>query len=463
VATRARAFVPWFVVWLAFLPLALMRAGTLTEADTFWQVRTGLLTISQGAIPTADSFSWTAFGEPWTLNSWGFNVLVAGAYRLGGLAGVALASATLVMLLVALILLAAWRLAAAAAVTGIVLFAAALPLLPMWLAARPQLVDYIAVVALTLLLGGVAEGRKPVLAVLGIGLLCVVWVNLHATALIAIPIAGACALVLLARRSTRRRGLWALAATAAAISGILANPYGVSLLAQAAQVKGESAGSILEWQSPALTNVAELVMMAIGVLALALAVRSRNAAYAVTLVVTLLGSAIAIRFAPLVLVVAIPVLASAASRDWVTDYMRTRRVVLAPGAAALALVFLIMAIPALGHVGQPAPSLYPQEVISRIPSGCKVFTSYLLGGFIELIRPDVRVNVDSRNDLFGEDRVLEADRTLQGRGDVTRALAGAACALVPPSSGLALRLNGDPAWRLAAAEGVAALYVRREP
>jgi hypothetical protein len=192
-------------------------------------------------------------------------------------------------------------------------------------------------------------------------------------------------------------------------------------------------------------------------------VRSRNAAYAATLVVTLLGSATAIRFAPLVLVVAIPVLASAASRDWVTDYMRTRRVVLAPGAAALALVFLIMAIPALGHVGPPAPSLYPQEVSSRIPSGCRVFTSYLLGGFIELIRPDVRVNVDSRNDLFGEDRVLAADRTLQGRGDVTRALAGAACALVPPSSGLALRLNGDPAWRLAAAEGVAALYVRREP
>jgi hypothetical protein len=44
---------------LAFLPIALLRSGTLSEADTFWQIRADLLTLEQHAIPSVDSFSWT--------------------------------------------------------------------------------------------------------------------------------------------------------------------------------------------------------------------------------------------------------------------------------------------------------------------------------------------------------------------------------------------------------------------
>lgn len=65
----------------------ILRAGTLAEANTFWQIRTGLLTINHRAILRADPFSWTMAGKPWTLNSWGFNVLIAGTYRLAGLPG----------------------------------------------------------------------------------------------------------------------------------------------------------------------------------------------------------------------------------------------------------------------------------------------------------------------------------------------------------------------------------------
>jgi hypothetical protein len=65
----------------------ILRAGTLAEANTFWQIRTGLLTISHRAILRADPFSWTMAGKPWTLNSWGFNVLIAGTDWLAGLPG----------------------------------------------------------------------------------------------------------------------------------------------------------------------------------------------------------------------------------------------------------------------------------------------------------------------------------------------------------------------------------------
>lgn len=54
----------WFLAWVAMLPLAVLRAGQLAETDTFWQVRTGLLTLENRALPSVDAFSWTAHGEP---------------------------------------------------------------------------------------------------------------------------------------------------------------------------------------------------------------------------------------------------------------------------------------------------------------------------------------------------------------------------------------------------------------
>src|SRR5215471_15408329 len=64
----------WLLAMLAFVPFAVLRAGDLSEADTFWQIRTGLFTIAHRSIPAVDTFSWTMRGKPWSLNSWGFNV-----------------------------------------------------------------------------------------------------------------------------------------------------------------------------------------------------------------------------------------------------------------------------------------------------------------------------------------------------------------------------------------------------
>ena len=67
----ARGRGPWLLAWLAVVPIVALRAGTLAESDTFWQTRTGELILDLGRLPTADPFSWTAAGHPWTVNSWG--------------------------------------------------------------------------------------------------------------------------------------------------------------------------------------------------------------------------------------------------------------------------------------------------------------------------------------------------------------------------------------------------------
>lgn len=450
---------PWIAAWALFVPLAAMRAGTLAESDTFWQVRTGLLTLDTGSLPAVDTFTWTVAGESWTLNSWGFNVVLALGHVIGGLVGVAVLAAMAALVVVALMLAVARRLGASPAVAGALTFAAWLVLVP-WLSARPQLVDYVGLLVLILLLDSLARSPEPWWFSLAIGLLSMLWTNLHAGALLAVAVTGMCAVLLLLRAGTRRSGVWALAAAAAAAAGTLVSPYGVRAYSHALVVQAESRGSITEWQSPSMSSVAELAMLVAGIVAVIVAIRRREVVFVAALGVLLAASLTAVRFAPMVLLASVPLLASAVSTQTVQAYLRSRRTVLAAGVAAIMMAVLALSVPALSHLGRPEPSLYPQRVNSLIPPGCRVFTTYLLGGFLTLARPDVTVNIDSRNDLFGNDRVLAAEETLQGRGDVRAALAPAGCVVVPPSAPLSNWLEEQADWSLVEEEATAALHVR---
>jgi hypothetical protein len=444
----------WFLAWLAFLPVVVFRAGMLTEADTFWEIRTGLLTISHRAIPTVDPFSWTVQGKPWMLNSWGFNVLIAGAYRLLGLPGVAWACAGLTMIIGGLVLLLARQLGASAFVAGMLLLLAS-PLLTGWLSARPQLADYAAVLVLAILMRRIAAGRNPVWPVMATGIVSVVWVNLHAGELFGVAMIGACAVLLLAKRDLRSGG-WCLAAGALALAGSFLNPYGVGILKQAADVQSASSGVMAEWQHLNPENPMQLAALAVGLIALTLAVRRRDLVFIGGLGIAAAGSVFAIRFLPVLVLLALPVLAASVSRPPVLRYLHSRRIVFYLGLAAGTVV----ALPSLGHIGRPDSLFYSIKVAKDIPPHCRLFNTDLLGGFVILERPDVQVSLDTRNDLYGRQRMFAEELVLAGKGDVASGLAGAGCVLVPPATGLAKWLSASHGWRLADSDSTAVLYVR---
>ena len=452
---------PWILAWLAFSPVAVLRAGTLSESDTFWQIRVGLVTIGHRAIPAVDTFSWTMRGHPWTLNSWGFDVAAAVAYRIAGLPGAAWLCAALTMALAALVLLLARQLGAAPAVAAVALLVAS-PFLIGWLTARPQLIDYIALPVLVMLARKFADGSARFRTVLSVGALSVLWVNLHAGALLAVPVTGACAGLLLLRPATRARGWMCLAAAGAALAGCFVNPYGVGIIGQAEQVRSASAGLIVEWQHLNPASPLQDLSLAIGLLGLVIAVRRRDPAVIATLAVTATGAILAIRFLPFVVLIALPVIAAWASHPGpaLARYARSRRVMFRrTGVAGFAALALVTA-PSLTHIGQPDLARYPVSIAADIPSGCHLFNTDLIGGYIILVRPDVPVSLDTRNTLYGRRRLLADERVLAGRGDLRRGLAGAGCVLIPPRSGLARRLTRDPAWQRRAADSAAVLFVR---
>jgi len=454
---------PWLLAWLAFLPLAVLRSGTLAEADTFWQIRTGLLTIDHRAIPAVDTFSWTMHGKPWTLNSWGFNVVIAGAYRLAGLPAVAWVCAGLVMAIAALALTLARMLGASPALAGISLFLGS-PLLIGWLTARPQLADYLAVLVLVMLLRRIADGRDRGWSVAWVGITSVVWVNLHAAALLGVAVAVACAALLGVRRATRRDGAWCLAAGAAALAGTFVNPYGLGVLAQTARVQAASAGLMAEWQHLSLASPVQDASIIVGLLALVVAASRGDAIVVGALAVTTTGSIFAIRLLPFVVLLAIPVLAAWASRPSpaLLRYARSRRVMFRRCGIVGVVALVAVAAPSVAHIGRPDLATYPVRIVMDIPAGCRVFSTDVLGGFVILERPDAPVSLDTRNTLYGRRMLLAEERVVQGEGNLARGLAGAGCVLVPPASGLARRLDHDRAWNLTASEPPSAvLFVRR--
>ena len=452
---------PWLAAWLAFLPVAVLRAGMLSEADTFWQIRVGLITIDHRDIPAVDTFSWTMHGKPWALNSWGFDVLAAIAYRIGSLPAVAWLCAGFAMAVAGLALLLARRLGANPVVAGAVLMAVS-PFIVGWLTARPQLVDYIALPALIMLLWKITGGSSRGWSVAMVGLLSVLWVNLHAASLFGVVITGCCAALLLPWRTTRTSGFWCLGAAAAGLAGSFLNPYGVGIIAQTEQVRAASAGLIVEWQHANPASPLQDLSLALGLLALVLAARRRDAVLFTTLAISEVGAVIAIRFLPFVVLTALPVFAAWVSHPSpaIARYARSRRVMFRRCGLAGLAAFAIVAAPSLAHIGRPDLAKYPVSIARDIPAGCRLFNTDLIGGYIILARPDVLVSLDTRNTLYGRRRLLAFERVLAGRGNLVRGLAGTGCVLVPPRSGLAIRLYHDPAWTVRARDAAAVLFVR---
>ena len=451
----------WLFAWLALLPLVVFRAGVLAEADTFWQIRIGLLTMAHHTIPATDTFSWTMYGKPYFQNSWGFDVLLAIGYRLGGLPSAVGLCALITLGIAALALALARALGAAPAASAAALFLAAAPL-TIWLSARPQLVDYAAVLALALVLRRIERGQGRLGSVALAGLLTVAWINLHASALLAVAIAAACATLLTVVR--RGAGRWyAVAAAVATALGCLANPYGMGVLHQAVQVRDSAVASIDEWMPLNWASPVQDVAFLAGAAAMIIAWRRRELVLTAALVVCLAGSVEAWRILPFAVLLAVPVLAAFASDppEPIRRYLASRRIMF-QRCAALALVAMVaVAAPSLAHIGRPEPATYPMALVAGIPHGCRLFTNDVIGSYVILARPDVLVSLDSRNNLYGRALPVAEERVLHGWGNLTHELAGAGCVLVPRSYGLAQRLGNDSQWQVHAADQTAILYVRR--
>jgi len=464
----------WWPVLLCGGLFGVLRGARLADSDVLWEIRTGLDAVAHHALPHTDPYSWTAAGSAWVPNSWGWDVLLAGVWRCGGFAAIGVFTAVLVTVLFCGIGHRAARAGAAPLAVAATLAGAVAAFAP-WVTARPQTAGFLLLIPLLALIDratgpGRFAGRQLTVLTAEVAAVSVLWVNLHFSAVLApVLLFAAGVFAAAAARRTRERGA---ARRILSRSGLLAvvsagcccvTPYGPAAFTKAAQVRDASTGLILEWLPPGLGSYAQVTgLLAFVAAAAALWVAARSGRWATVGVLFTLAAAtgMACRFAPLLLVAALPQVAvlvtRAVRRDRAARWLRRTL-------AGVSGVSCVVALFGAGQFGSATDMLAAPTLLARIPHGCRVLNDYNIGGALLLLRPDVQVSVESRNDVYGRAGVQANKHSLAevpGTGAYLDR-SGVRCVLAGTASPLVRALRGAEHWRVAGKDSVRTLLVRR--
>ncbi|HET8946862.1 MAG TPA: hypothetical protein VFQ07_07755 [Candidatus Polarisedimenticolia bacterium] len=446
----AAAALGLLVIALSFTPI--------TNNDLFLHLLTGRLVLERHAVPTVDDYSALARGRPYVAHEW----LSAVLFRLIQAAGPGEGFDRLVVAKVALSLLLAWLLLRAARHAG-ASRAVALPCLAwvMCLAAariqeRPHLFAYVLLASFLLVLARRAQRQRTGRGDRGLWLLPflqVVWTNAHGSFLLGPALVGFAAIgsVLdryVAPRSRRgtsgaAREPATLAALAAGLGLVcLVNPYGVQLLKFPFALTGSRfMEQIYEWLPPyaeafRTSYMARYyVVWALGSLtAWVLALRQprrwpSGAGFHLLVFGTFL--ALSLRMNRSVTDFA---LATLPGTSFLVTTLLARRAA-APGRPASAavpagLAVLFMAAAAwfsfagyaynAATVRRPGSGLGPgvpvaaADYVARRHLDGACFNTYSAGAYLAWrFYPGLRVGMDSRNDVYGEDLYADYERALR--------------------------------------------------
>ena len=446
--------------------LLLFMPAILNDGDTLWQVRTGEWILSHGAIPHTDPFSFTAGGRRWFAHEWGAEVLLALAFRVGGMAGVMALAAGATGLTAALLLHYLRRfLPGIYAVTGLVL---ALTNAGPSLLARPHLLAW---PCLVLWVGGLvvarARHRPPSFLLLPVML---AWVNLHGSFMLGLLLPGLFAMEALLDPAARRVPdlvRWAGFIMASWATALL-NPDGLEGVLFPFHMLGmTSLRWIGEWEPTSFTGFHPLELILLGGLALGFSGRVTLPPIRLIMLLGLLHGALThVRNEQLLglvgaLVLAEPLGASLQHGGAARLGAAWRR--LAAGAALAAAVALAvrMTIP-LGPDRTGAAFAATLDAVPPALRARPVLNGYEFGG--ALIFQGVRPFIDSRADLFGDAFLGHFHRIIGGdRPALVEALAdyGIAWTIFLPDDRLAAIMDDLPGWRrLAVTTPGAVIHVR---
>jgi hypothetical protein len=438
-------------VAILFVALLAMAVRTPADADTWWHLQAGRVTLERGKILQADLFSHTRYGRPWINHSWLSQVILYWLYDHFSYAGLGLWMAATVTAAFALVYL---QMEGGAYTRAFIIVLAAATSAVIW-TARPQLFSLLLTAAVAYILH--LFKRRGVNRLWLLPPLFVLWVNLHAgyalgfmllaafvigealnhfLALVAPeagkdtearPDGGADDPRLSPQRAVSRRGI-GLVLGVALLSALLlvVNPYATRMWSYYLDTVriGALQDFIQEWQSPdfhPLHTQPFIWLLLVTLAAMGLSGRRADGTDLVMVGMFAYAGLLAGRnFGPFALVTA-PVLSrhvSAMFARWGWRIpsrsrltARTRTVL---GAVNVCILALIVGL-AVAKVWTPLSMAFneqqqreglPVDAVAWIrqhrPPG-EMFNPYNWGGYlIWALWPDYRVFVDGRTDLYGD-------------------------------------------------------------
>ena len=458
---RGRAGVSFerMAIGMLFIALAFRALLMPAQNDTFWNLRDGMNILRTGHVPRADAYSFTAAGAPYTDHEWLSQVLLALGHRLAGMPGVELVAAASVLGALALV----YRLAIGRLLTRFVLLAPALSVASCVWVLRPQVFSLLALSALVWLVVRERWRWLPPLFLL--------WANAHGGVVLGGLVLTAATVVALIRwrargevADARRVRALAIAVPLSAVA-TLCTPLGVRLLPYILLTARRSrAIEISEW---AATLPVDVLGIAFWIVALAFAVvvvaRRRTLASAGWGDWALLGICVALlpvaiqsqrNMAPFLMFAAPTAsrllgaefrfhLPGRRARPPSPDHPRLN-LALAAGLAVLAacVVTLAWAAPVERLEWRP---IAPRALAALRTCPGPLYNHYDDGGFLIWFAPERPVFVDSRQDPYPLDLLLEHEAVERGQRSYRPLFSryGIRCAFLPVDSPTVNALAAD--------------------
>jgi len=500
-----------FILVLVLLSYSVLAARLLGDAGIGWHIRNGELMLRTHMITRTDPFSYTMSGRPWLAWEWLYDATIGAVHQSLGLNGVVFFTATVIAFTFALtfrILLARGSLLQ----ISIALLLLAMGAAMIHFLARPHVLSWLFTVIWFQLLDSaeVAPGNRRQL--LWLPLLMLLWVNLHGGFLFGLALLGLYWLAGMIRYlQTGTEGRQAVAPWVKQLSALgalsflatFANPYGYKLHAHIYRYLSNRflMNHIDEFRSPDFHGVAQecfAVLLVITIIALAAARGKIRASQLLVILFASYSGLYASRNLPvasiLLVLVAGPLL-SAAVRDAGNNAElpdRTRNFLSRCCSSALrmgnlelslrghlwpvaAVIFGLFVCIQHGRVGshqlmnanfdvKKFPVAAVQVIAERGIQGT-IFSLDSWGGyFIYRLYPEMKVFVDDRHDLYGEQflrEYLTAIR-LAPRWDEVLDEKRVNWVLMPGNSSLANMLKETHRWRIIYADDVAVLLEREQ-
>ncbi len=454
---------------LVMLVLVLLHPGVLADGDTYSHIAAGGWMLDHHAILRSDPFSATRAGAPWVAHEWLAEILLAGAWRGAGWAGV-------VALTAAAAGAAFWQMGRHLgrwlpwqAVLCLLVLAAAC--VAPGLLARPHILALPALEAWVAgLLMARAAGRAPPWWLLGV---MVVWANLHGGFIIGLALVVPLAAEALVEAPAQWRavGLRWGAFLAAAVAASLATPHGLAGLTLGFRMAGMAGLShVSEWQPADFSTLTVLELLILIGLYMGLGRGARLPPLRLAIVLGLLHLALQHARHLMLIGMIVPLLVAGplgaallaeAGGGRPAAGARWRRGVPAAGLAVAALMLAArLAVPVVRVDGPTAPI----AALAHVPAALRaepVLNDYAFGGY--LIFEGVRPYIDARAELYGPEALAAyAALVRPDRGVLQAALhdgriGWTMLAVGNPAAG---EMDSLPGWCRLYADGVAVIHRR---
>jgi hypothetical protein len=460
---------PLLVAAVLYLVVLVVGGNLLNDPDCLWHLTVGEWILANG-LPHSDPFSFTLAGQPWIAKEWLSQLLLVGAFRLGGWPGVVVLAAG--SMAIAFGLLTRALLTKLAPTPALVFIAAAFVLTAPHATARPHLLALPVMVAWVAGLVRAADertGPSPWLL-----MLMILWANLHGGFVLGILLVGAIGLDAIVSASADERwhtikvwvGFGVLSVAAACIT-----PYGPESIAVAWRILnlGPALSIISEWRPPDFAHITGLEIVLLGATGFVL---YRGVTLPPVRIVTVLGlvhlALSAERNAEVFGLLAPLIVAAPIARQFPSLGTSGRMRPSAPGVVAVLALIAGLTSGAVRIADyRPNPLVTPAAALDALTQtgAGPVLNEYDFGGY--LIRAGMATFIDGRTELYGGNFVARYYRAVTLAD--TPALSGLigeyeiGATILKPTTPAVDWLDAQPGWRRLYSDDVAVVHIRASP